>query len=156
LGIVKSYEQYYNNSVSPLPIKIVGIDNISNYGVGKEAADNITCIKYIEKNEDLYQLIYGARVFLFLSLVEGFGFPPIEAMQLETPVICSDRSSLPEVVGDAAVLVNPDDYKEVAQSIEMVLEPSFDRDELCKKGLINTERFNWEKMGNEYRKALFE
>jgi glycosyltransferase involved in cell wall biosynthesis len=103
----------------------------------------------------LYQLIYGARVFLFLSLVEGFGFPPIEAMQLKTPVICSNLSSLPEVVQDAAVCVNPTDYVRVAEAIEAVLNGYYDIGELCRKGEINAERFNWQKTGNEYRKVLF-
>jgi len=69
----------------------------------------ITCIRYIESNEAFHKLIHEARLFVFLSFIEGFGFPPIEAMQLETPVLCSDTSSLPEVVGDAAVCVNPED-----------------------------------------------
>jgi glycosyltransferase involved in cell wall biosynthesis len=154
-GIVKSYEEYCKLEKSPLPIIIIGIDSVSEYNVPIDMVKNITCIRYVEKNEDLHQMIYGAKLFLFLSLVEGFGFPPIEAMQLETPVICSDRSSLPEVVGDAAILVNPEDYREVAETIKTVLDESFDRDRLCQRGLINIERFNWKKTGCEYRKILF-
>jgi glycosyltransferase involved in cell wall biosynthesis len=154
IGVAKSYEEYYKTADNPLPITIIGIEDLSDFGIGKEAADNITCIKYVGKNEELHQLIYGAKLFLFLSLVEGFGFPPIEAMQLGTPVICSDRSSLPEVVGDAAVMVNPEDYKKVAKTIENVLDESFDTQSLCKKGLLNVERFNWTVTGDKYRKIL--
>jgi glycosyltransferase involved in cell wall biosynthesis len=154
-GIVKSYERYCGITKSPLPLKIIGISDILQYNLEERVSRNITCIKYVEKNEDLYQLIYGARVFLFLSLVEGFGFPPIEAMQLKTPVICSNLSSLPEVVQDAAVCVNPTDYVSVAEAIEAVLNGSYDIGELCRKGEINAERFNWQKTGNEYRKVLF-
>jgi glycosyltransferase involved in cell wall biosynthesis len=75
-------------------------------------------------------------------------------MQLGTPVICSDRSSLPEVVGDAAVLVNPEDYKEVGNTIEKVLDESFDTETLCKKGFINVDRFSWTISGDKYRKVL--
>jgi glycosyltransferase involved in cell wall biosynthesis len=154
IGIAKSYEEYYKASKNPLPLTIIGIESLSGFEIDKSAADNITCIKYVGKNEEFHQLIYGAKLFLFLSLVEGFGFPPIEAMQLGTPVICSDRSSLPEVVGDAAVLVNPEDYKEVGKAIEKVLDKSFDTQSLCEKGIINVERFNWNISGDKYRKVL--
>ena len=155
-GIVRSYERYCNLVKNPVPLKIVGISDIAQYGLGKEIAANITCIRYVEKNDDLYQLIYGARAFLFLSLVEGFGFPPIEAMQLDTPVICSDRSSLPEVAGDAAVLVNPENYEEVADAINSVITNRIDTHELCGKGTENVKRFAWEKSGSKYREVLFE
>jgi glycosyltransferase involved in cell wall biosynthesis len=154
IGIAKSYEEYFKASNNPLPLTIIGIENLSGFGIDKSVADNITCIKYVGKNEELHQLIYGAKLFLFLSLVEGFGFPPIEAMQLGTPVICSDRSSLPEVVGDAAVLVNPENYKEVGKTIEKVLDAAFDTESLCKKGLDNVDRFSWSISGNKYRKVL--
>jgi glycosyltransferase involved in cell wall biosynthesis len=154
IGIAKSYEEYCKVSGNPLPLTIIGIENLSGFGIEKTVADNITCIKYVGKNEELHQIIYGAKVFLFLSLAEGFGFPPIEAMQLGTPVICSNRSSLPEVVGDAAVLVNPEDYKKVGETIAEVLDESFDTESLCRKGLINVDRFNWTISGDKYRKVL--
>jgi glycosyltransferase involved in cell wall biosynthesis len=153
-GIVKSYECYYNSTNSPLPLTIVGISDTLQYDINEDIRKNITCIKYIDKNEELQQLIYGAKLFLFLSLIEGFGFPPIEAMQLNTPVICSGRSSLPEVVGDAAVLVDPENYVQVAETMNLVLDEKFDREGLCGKGKANVERFGWEKTGNEYRKIL--
>lgn len=155
-GIVKSYAKYCSLVENPVPLKIIGISDVMQYGLDQNVSNNITCIKYIEKNEDLYQLIYGAKAFLFLSLVEGFGFPPIEAMQLGTPVICSDRSSLPEVIGDAAVLVNPENYEEVADAINSVVTRKIDTYELCKKGTENVKRFTWEKSGSKYREVLFE
>jgi glycosyltransferase involved in cell wall biosynthesis len=135
-------------------LRIVGISDISQYHADDDIGKNITCIKYVEKNEDFHQLIYGAKLFLFLSIIEGFGFPPIEAMQLNTPVICSDRSSLPEVVGDAAVMVDPENYTQVAKAMNLVLDEKYDREDLCSKGRLNIKRFNWEKTGNEYRKVL--
>ena len=88
--------------------------------------------------------------------MEGFGFPPIEAMQLETPVICSDRSSLPEVAGDAAVYVDPENYEEVADAINRVVTGKIDTHELCKRGSDNVKRFAWEKSGLKYREVLFD
>jgi glycosyltransferase involved in cell wall biosynthesis len=63
---------------------------------------------------------------------------------------------LPEVVGDAAVLVDPKDYAQVAENIIKVLDESFDRDSLCEKGRINAQRFNWNKTGQAYRKVLLD
>ena len=77
-------------------------------------------------------------------------------MQLDTPVICSDRSSLPEVAGDAAVLVNPENYEEVADAINSVITNRIDTHELCGKGTENVKRFAWEKSGSKYREVLFE
>lgn len=156
IGIVKSYAAYCDLTDNPVSLRIIGINNVSQYDLDERISKNITCIKYVEKNEDFYQLIYGAEAFLFLSLAEGFGFPPIEAMQLETPVICSDRSSLPEVVGDAAVCVNPEDYRQIAEAIKKMVSHEIDTDTLCQKGRLNIERFNWKKTGDQYRKVLFE
>lgn len=155
-GIVKSYERYRQIAQNPLPLTIIGISDVSQYEPAQETADYITCIKYVEKDEDLHALIYGAKVFLFLSLVEGFGFPPIEAMQLETPVVCSDRSSLPEVAGDAAVFVNPENYEEVADAIDRVVTGQVDIHALCQKGTDNVKRFAWEKSGLKYREVMLD
>lgn len=154
-GIVKSYVQYCKKVSNPLPLKIVGISDIDKYGVSNDVSRNITCIRFVEKDEELHQLICNASAFLFLSLIEGFGFPPIEAMQLETPVICSNLSSLPEVVGDAAILVNPEDYEQVATKLEILLNGSVDTKLLCERGKENIKRFGWEVIGDKYRKVLF-
>lgn len=154
-GIVKSYELYCRMAENPLALKIVGIDDCRPFTSDAAAIQGITCIRYVEKNEDLYQLIYGARVFLFLSLIEGFGFPPIEAMQLGTAVICSGVSSLPEVAGDAAVYVNPDDYGEVARALTDLLGDETKIRRLCDQGFENVKRFSWDQTGKKYREVLF-
>ena len=156
IGIVKSYAAYCRLTEEPIPLKIIGIEDVSQLDVDKDISGNITCIKYVEKDAQLHQMIYAAKAFLFLSLVEGFGFPPIEAMQLGTPVICSDRSSLPEVVAEAAVCVDPEDYDRVAEAIKRVADNAIDTDELCRKCKANMARFDWEKTGRKYREVLFE
>lgn len=154
--ILKSYNAYCCAVKNPLPLIIIGLKDLSQYQLHQKAEANITCIPYIEKDEDLYRLIGGAKVFLFLSLVEGFGFPPIEAMQLGTPVICSNTSSLPEVVGDGAVCVPVTDCSKVSDAIINIVSRKIDVVELCQKGKANVERFNWEKTGKKYREVLFE
>ncbi|MCI8967703.1 MAG: glycosyltransferase family 4 protein [Lachnospiraceae bacterium] len=154
-GIVKCYEQYCRAVDNPLDLKIVGIDDSSPFTSDAGVAQRITCIKFIEKNEDFYQLIYGARVFLFLSLIEGFGFPPIEAMQLGTAVICSDASSLPEVAGDAAVYVDPAAHAAAARALADLLADDARRGQLREKGFDNIKRFSWDHTGERYREVLF-
>lgn len=154
-GIARAYAHYRKTALNPLPLIVIGTDGADIKGMDG-ISEGITWIKYVERDEELHRMLHNAEAFLFLSLVEGFGFPPIEAMQLETPVVCSGLSSLPEVVGDAAVLVNPQDVDEVAQALIKVTTDSAYARELVAKGLRNAERFNWEKTGNKYREVLFD
>ena len=155
-GIVRSYEAYFKRVSNPLPLKIIGIADCDAYGLLPEVKEQIECFRYIASNEEMHKLIADANVFLFLSLVEGFGFPPLEAMQLKTAVICSGISSLPEVVGDAAMLVNPKDYEEVAAAMEKLSTDSMLREELIQKGSGNVKRFSWDGLRKQYWSALME
>src|SRR4249920_2153485 len=85
-----------------------------------------------------------AGVFVFPSLYEGFGLPPLEAMASGTPVVTSNVSSLPEVAGDAAVLVDPYDPQSIAGGIERVLGDESVRRDLRAKGLARAKQFSWE------------
>lgn len=95
------------------------------------------------KDEDLPALYSGATAFIYPSLYEGFGLPPLEAMRCGTPVITSNTSSLPEVVGDAAIVISPLDSDALCQSIyELYKSPELQQD-LSTKGLKQSEKFNW-------------
>jgi glycosyltransferase involved in cell wall biosynthesis len=96
-----------------------------------------------EKLRDLYS---GAEVFVYPSLYEGFGLPVLEAMSCGCPVVCSNASSLPEVAGDAAVLVNPLDIEDIAKGIRIAMNS---RVELRKKGLEQVKKFDWEKTARQ-------
>jgi glycosyltransferase involved in cell wall biosynthesis len=87
----------------------------------------------------------AAEVFVFPSLYEGFGLPPLEAMAQGTPVVTSNVSSLPEVVGDAALLVNPENIFEIARGIQRVLLDEDLRQELRRRGQLHIARFSWER-----------
>lgn len=153
-GIIESYVKYCERSEDPLSLVVIGLENTDEYTMPEEVRERITCYKYLKEDADMYDLIRHSRIFLFLSYIEGFGFPPLEAMQLGVPVVCSNVSSVPEVVDDAAVLVDPYDTEHVAEELVRL---ETDR-ELCRqyiaKGYGNTERFLWERRIVEYRNIL--
>lgn len=115
--------------------------------------NDIIFLGYVD-DEDKPALYKLASVFVFPSFYEGFGFPPLEAMASGTPVIASAVSSLPEVVGEAAILVNPFNINEIAKAIEEVLNNQKLRESLIAKGLKRVEKFSWERVGKEYSKIL--
>lgn len=99
--------------------------------------------------EDLPALYRGAEVLAFPSHYEGFGLPPLEAMACGIPVVVSNKSSLPEVVGDAALMVSPEDVEGLAAAIYRILSDSALKEKLRQKGREQAKRFRWEKSAEE-------
>ena len=94
---------------------------------------------------DVLRIFYDAtKIFVFPSLYEGFGLPPLEAMALGTPVVTSNASSLPEVVGDAAVLVNPENVFEIMRALHRVLLDQALRERLKERSYRQAQRFSWD------------
>lgn len=94
---------------------------------------------------DVLRIFYDtAKVFVFPSLYEGFGLPPLEAMAHGTPVVTSNTSSLPEVVGNGAVLVNPENVFEIRKALYRTLTDVALRDKLKNRGYEQVQRFSWE------------
>jgi alpha-1,3-rhamnosyl/mannosyltransferase len=106
----------------------------------------------------LPQLYAGARLFVYPSIYEGFGLPPIEAMASGTPVIVSNRSCLPEVCGDAARFIDPDDADGFTAALEESLNDERWQAQMVLKGLHHASRYTWESCISDtvavYRKAL--
>jgi glycosyltransferase involved in cell wall biosynthesis len=98
---------------------------------------------------DVAALYSGALALLFPTLHEGFGFTVLEAMRCGTPVITSATSSLPEVAGDAALLVNPRDVDEIAQAIERVLIDQGLRTDLIGRGYLQAQQFTWQRAAEQ-------
>ncbi len=93
---------------------------------------------------DVLRLFYaGAEGFVFPSVYEGFGLPPLEAMACGVPVVCSNQSSVPEAVGDAAELVNPDNVFDIVRGMREVLINTAHRQRLIRQGYQRAARFNW-------------
>jgi glycosyltransferase involved in cell wall biosynthesis len=91
----------------------------------------------------------AASVFVYPSLYEGFGIPPLEAMSFDCPVVCGNVSSIPEVVGDAAELCEPDDPESIRMAIERVISSDTKRQDLIKSGRQRIKLFSWERCAQE-------
>lgn len=103
---------------------------------------------------DVLSALYsGAKALVYASLYEGFGLPILNAFRCGCPVVTSNVSSMPEVAGNAAVLVNPQDVDDIANGIEQALSK---RDDLIKKGLERVKNFSWEKTARETLKVYKE
>ncbi len=105
--------------------------------------------------KDVPALMNAADVFVYPSLYEGFGLPPLEAMACGTPVICANASSLPEVVGDGAILFDPRDAAALVRALSDVLANEYLRAELRARGIAQASRFSWTRAARETL-ALYE
>jgi glycosyltransferase involved in cell wall biosynthesis len=126
--------------------------------VGKETIDTEKIVSEVKRldlgsqilftgyvpDEDLPFLYNGASVFAFPSLYEGFGIPPLEAMQCQVPVVASSATSIPEVVGTGALLFDAYNVEDIADKLDQVLDRRIDLDALLQAGLKQADRFSWE------------
>lgn len=106
--------------------------------------DRILFTGYLAQEESPL-LMCGAKAFIFPSLYEGFGMPPLEAMACGTPVIAADAASLPEVVGDAGILVDPESEREICEAMKNILEDRACRERLRKAGIERAGKYTWKK-----------
>jgi glycosyltransferase involved in cell wall biosynthesis len=106
--------------------------------------------------DTLRSFYQAASAFVFPSLYEGFGLPPLEAMACGTPVVCSSVSSLPEVVGDAAEIVNPENVFDIARGMREVLLNQARRSLLVERGFEQARRFSWERTAQQVLDAYEE
>ena len=123
---------------------------ISKYAMLRRAVHRYNLHRYVrflgyQTERTLATLYRLADVFVFPSLYEGFGLPPLEAMASGTPVVVSKASSLPEVVGDSGVLVNPYDAISIADGVQTVLADNNFTEDLKKRGLARARTFSWAK-----------
>lgn len=105
-------------------------------------------------SDELVALFYSrADVFVYPSHYEGFGLPVLEAMTLGAPVVAANTSSIPEVAGDAAILIDPNEYMQIAEAILTVISDRYLRQDLISKGKARANLFSWEKTAKETLKA---
>ena len=104
---------------------------------------------YSVPNEDKVYLYNLASIFVYPSFFEGFGFPPLEAMKCGVPVVCSNNSSLPEVAGGAAIMIDPDKPDEIFLAMKEILGKPELKSILVQKGLKKAQEFDWGKTAQE-------
>ncbi len=143
-----------------LKLVIIG-DEISKYPALRQTVHRHKLDKHVrflgfQPMETLAAFYRLARAFVFPSLYEGFGLPPLEAMACGTPVVTSNVSSLPEVVGDAALLVDPRDAEAIADAVERILTDEPLRRKLIEKGLARSRDFSWERSVRRIRDVYLE
>lgn len=154
LGVVKAFE-ILKGSRGFLDLKLVIAggcgwlhDNLLNYIKFSKYGKDIIFTGKVDNREKkiLYKL---AKVFMFPSFFEGFGFPPLEAMASGLPVVTSNVSSLPEVVGDSAIMVDPQKINEIAGAAKALLENDNFRQKMIEKGKERAKNFSWQKCAEE-------
>lgn len=118
----------------------------------EKLTDQVVLTGYVA-DEYLPPLYSGALAFVFPSLAEGFGLPPLEAMQCGTPVICSNRTSLPEVVGDAGLLIEPEDEDALGGAMQRILEEPALREGLATRSLTRAAQFSWQRCAADHLQA---
>ncbi|PYQ88563.1 MAG: glycosyltransferase family 1 protein [Acidobacteria bacterium] len=146
--LIQAFNAVRKRGLDHLKLVLIG-DEISKYAALRRAVHHHQLHKYVRflgylPEETLAVMYRLAAVFVFPSLYEGFGLPPLEAMASGTPVVTSNLSSLPEVVGDAAMLVDPYDPQAIADGMQRVLTDERLRRELRTKGLARARQFSWE------------
>ena len=137
-----------------LNLVLVGVSGWKNNDIFQTVQSNHLLKKHVIftgyiPDHDLSAIYSGALAFVYPSLYEGFGLPPLEAMQCGTPVITSNTSSLPEVVGDAGLMINPTNKDDLCQAMLDVINNSTIRHKLSKKGLDRAAQFSWSKCAEE-------
>lgn len=146
-GLIKGFNYFLENSNLDYNLCIVGGDKWFDSDIQKNAK-NVKFLGFVT-DEKLAFLYKGAVAFVSPSFYEGFGFPMLEAMALSCPVISSNVSSIPEVVGDAGILVNPNNYKEIGNALIEVSCNSRKRKSMIKKGLERSKQFSNIKFGKD-------
>lgn len=149
LNAFKKVQSEYEN----LKLVIVGGSGWKDTEIAKRLIDmkeksNVIQLGYVEL-EDLPAIYTAAAIFIYPSFYEGFGFPVLEAMACGTPVITTNTSSLPEITGDTALLINPNSDEDLTKKIFWLLENPDKATTLAKRALTRSDKFNWKKTADQ-------
>ncbi len=161
-GLLEAYRSLLDAKVTRAPLVLVGgkgwlYDEIFERVKELQLTRQVRFLHRVPDAE-LVGLYNGASLLATVSFYEGFGLPPLEAMACGAPVVVADRASLPEVVGEAGLLVDPDDPDDIARALTRVLTEESLRARMRELGLAQAARFTWEKTAREtwavYRMVL--
>lgn len=157
--LVEAFERLRSQHRLPHQLVLVGHGRDPGLAARAQESGVVRFTGYLQE-DDLQVVLAGAQMLAFPSVYEGFGLPVLEAMASGVPVVCSDRASLPEVAGDAAVFFDPYSVEDIAEKLARVALSASLRKELIAKGYQNLERFSWEKTARDtlqvYRDVISE
>lgn len=147
-GIIRGFSTL-SDKYQDLDLILVGAEGATSSSIhdvveGLKLNKKVKILKYIsQETDDLPVLYNGAECFVFPSFSEGWTSPPLEAMACGTPVVTSNVSSLPETVGNAALLVSPTNYQEIGNAMDKLISNSELRTALIERGLQHASKFTW-------------
>lgn len=152
IRLIQAFEKFKNKTQSAIKLLLGGrfawqSGSIRETLEKSKFSRDIHFLGYLEE-EELPRVIAAARALVYVSLFEGFGLPILEAMHCETPVITSGVTSMPEVAGDAALIIDPASETAIAEAMEKIQNPQFAR-ELINKGKKQREKFNWDRSAEQ-------
>ncbi len=156
-SIILAFEEFIKKQKNKNILLVIagekGWKNNNIFKIAKRLNNKIKFLGYIPKNEKIY--IYNlASIFIFPSFYEGFGFPPLESMACGTPVITSNTSSLPEIVTNNAITINPYNKQDIITALnELYFDKNLNKF-LIEKGIKQVNKFNWELTSIKYLKLL--
>jgi glycosyltransferase involved in cell wall biosynthesis len=148
--LLEAYGEYRRRSNAPMPLVVVGETGSTESQTDRAGVEELG---YVDPYH-LQRLFVRAAAFVFLSKIEGFGYPPLEAMSYGVPVICSRTGAIPEIVGDGALLVDPQDVRGAAGALSRVLSDKRLADRLVARGFHVLRRYNWDDKVTEYLSAI--
>ncbi len=148
LSLLQAYELLSDSLKAGWPLVVVGMRGWKDQVISKRldvlvSSGRIRALGYVSSDE-LPVIYAGAALFVYPSIYEGFGLPPLEAMASGVPVVASNRASLPEIVGNAGTLIDPEDIESLAQVIESLLDDQGKREQMARMGLQQAKKFTWE------------
>ena len=161
--LLKAYRVLLDRQILSVPLVLIGkrgwltgeiFETLESLRLG----DRVRILERVADLEELVQLYNAAGLLIIPSFYEGFGLTALEAMACGTPVAAADRGSLPEIVGDAGLLFDPQDTEALAATIERVMGDSQLRVELIEKGFVQAAKFTWAETARQtlatYRQVL--
>ncbi|PKP52928.1 MAG: group 1 glycosyl transferase [Bacteroidetes bacterium HGW-Bacteroidetes-1] len=159
-GVLQAFSKYLKESNDPLSLVMLDYDKNALNSLLNEIGD-VDLIKHIHLtgyvvNTDLPSIYSQCAVFLYPSLRESFGIPMLEAMRCGSPVITSDTSSMPEVSGGAAMIINPFKPEEITEAMKLILTDEKKSNELIEKGFLQSAKFSWNAMAQEVLTLYYE
>jgi len=158
--LIQAYSAFVKEYDNPASLVLAGGKGWMYEGIFEKVQslqlqNHVIFTQYIDE-ADLCALMSGAMAFTFPSLYEGFGMPPLEAMSCGTPVLVSSSASLPEVVGESAVIVKADSVQSIQEGLHQMHDNSHLRERLHHEGLERAKKFSWEHSANELYKVYQE